>query len=196
LGNPAITVLGAWIGIHYYCPADQVRQLRVCSFSITWARRSSTVRKLMPRWRAMTLLGSPAPRLDVGDPAALALAILALGLTDPRSDPRDDGTCRGHRRVSVGEPGHRHRRLPNRAVATRRAGCRSRGHTMGLPLRHARGFGGSALCRELRRLELRLWIDGRADAGRDGHGVVYTRAGRHPPAEPLPGGSPLAQVAA
>jgi hypothetical protein len=35
-------------------------KLCACSFSMMWARCNSTVRKLMPRRRAMALLGSPA----------------------------------------------------------------------------------------------------------------------------------------
>ena len=53
--------------------------------------------------------------------AALALAILALGLDRPECQPVVDGACRGRRRVSVGQPGHRHRRLPHRIVARRRS---------------------------------------------------------------------------
>src|SRR5580704_62628 len=49
-------------GLEFIIIAMRIKsdRLRACSFSIMWARCNSTVRKLMPRRRAMTLLGSPA----------------------------------------------------------------------------------------------------------------------------------------
>ena len=70
--------------------------------------------------------------------AALALAILWLGFTDPLVDPVDDRARRDRRRVPVGQPGHRHRRLSHRAADPRGAGRRRRRDAMGLPLRHDR----------------------------------------------------------
>jgi len=52
---------GYELGVEFSIIPIRIRsdRLRACSFSIMWARCNSTVRKLMPRLRAMTLLGSP-----------------------------------------------------------------------------------------------------------------------------------------
>ena len=83
---------------------------------------------------------------------ALALAILWLGIHRPAGRSVDDRVRRGRRRVPVGEPGHRHRRLPHRAADPRGTGRRRRRDAMGIPLRHDRVGRRRALCREFRRL--------------------------------------------
>ena len=103
--------------------------------------------------------------------AALALAILWLGFTDPLIDPwmtalaavvvaflsaSQDIVIDAYR-IELLTPGG--------------AGRRRRRDAMGLSLRHDRLGRRRALRRELRRLGVRLCADGGADAGRHGDGV-------------------------
>ena len=108
----------------------------------------------------------------------LALAILALGFTDPRGDPgmtalaavivaflsaSQDIVIDAYRIELL---------LPEEQGAG--AAATQWGYRFGMLAAGRR----RALRRELRRVELRLRADGGADAGRDGDGVVHPRAGR------------------
>ncbi len=104
--------------------------------------------------------------------ALLALAILTLGFTDPGSAPlatvlaavvvaflsaSQDIVIDAYRIELLTAGG---------------AGRRRRGDAMGLSLRSPRLRGRRALCRDLRRLELRLFGDGAADGRRHGDGAA------------------------
>ena len=121
-----------------------------------------------------------AARLGLGNPADIGVGDPGARFRRSASGTRPDRARRPGGGVFVGEPGHRHRRLPHRAAAPRGAGRRRRCDAMGLPLWHAGGVGRRALRRELWRVAFFLWVDGGADAGRHGHRLVHSGAGRRP----------------
>ncbi len=92
-------------------------------------------------------------------------ALLACG-DRPAGLHRSDGRSVVHRavgrrrRLPLGQPGHRDRRVPDRAPARRRADRGRCGHPVGLPLRHDRVVRGRARAGE------RVWLA--AELPRDG----------------------------
>ena len=126
----------------------------------------TTIGLLQPRRHLLQpqvpVVAADRPAADpAGDRAARATARLGVGDPDPArpGDPRprphrparrscDDRPRGGARRLPVGQPGHRDRRLPHRAAAPRRTGRGRRGDAVGLSLRHARRGGGRAVRRQ------------------------------------------------
>ena len=124
-----------------------------------------------------------AARLGLGDPVPLALAILALGLTDPRVRSRAMTALAAvvvaflSASQDIVIDAYRIELLrPEEQGAG--AAATQWGYRFGM-LASGRG---RALRRELWRLGLRLMRDGGADAGRHGDGMADPGAGRDPPA--------------